>query len=316
MKRFSDQIKKAADIILSGGVVAFPTETVYGLGASAYDDNACQSIYHLKGRPLNNPLIIHVLSLHDAEKFAIFSDDAKKLALQLWPGPFTMVLPKRNDTGLSKLVTAGLDTVAIRVPAHHIFRQLLESVHSPIAAPSANKSGYLSPTRYQHVADAFKNDKLFIVQCDDKIQYGLESTIIDVTTDPMTILRHGFITKDVIENISMQGVVYNEASNDHIKAPGMMYKHYSPITPIRINALSVEENEAALNFGDSNLHAKYQLNLSKEADLAIAASNLYSYLHELDNIALQKRLSHIAIAPIPNENIGIAINDRLNRAIG
>lgn len=317
MQHFLNQIKKGAKLVQAGGVIAFPTETVYGLGANAYDDNACRSIYKLKNRPSNNPLIIHVLSLQDAEKFAIFSDDAKNLAMKLWPGPFTMVLPKRDNNTLSKSVTAGLNTVAIRVPSHPIARKLLELTNCPIAAPSANKSGCLSPTRYQHVQDAFKDDNLFIIPCDEKIQYGIESTIIDVSIDPIIILRHGFITKDVIENISTRNVIYNNIKcNDNIKAPGMMYKHYSPITPIRINATDVAENEAMLNFGQSNLYAKYALNLSPDADLSLAASNLYDYLHKLDNIAVQQELCYIAVAPIPNEKIGLAINDRLNRAVG
>lgn len=317
MQDLSDKIMKGGQIIKNGGVVAFPTETVYGLGANAYDDNACKSIYKLKERPSNNPLIVHVLSLQHAKELAIFSDIAKIFTNTFWPGPLTMILPKREDTKIAASVTAGLDTIAIRVPAHPAFRKLLELSECPIAAPSANKSGYLSPTKHQHVQDAFKNDNLFIIPCDDKkAQYGIESTIVDMSTDQVKILRYGFITQDDIEktlncNVMHNNIKYNDSN---IKAPGMLYKHYSPKTPIRINATNVHSNEAVLNFGDSNLYAQHALNLSPNGDLLIAASNLYDYLHKLDNLAQKNVLSYIAVARVPNIGVGVAINDRLNRA--
>ena len=317
MQELLGNITQGGQIIRNGDVVAFPTETVYGLGANAYDDNACKSIYKLKERPSNNPLIVHVLSLQHAEELAIFSDIAKIFANTFWPGPLTMILPKREDTKIAASVTAGLDTIAIRVPAHPVARKLLELSECPIAAPSANKSGYLSPTKYHHVQDAFRNDNLFIIPSDDeKAQYGIESTIIDMSTDQAKILRHGFITQDDIKKISNFNIMYSDIKyfDDNVKAPGMLHKHYSPKTPIRMNATTIRANEVALNFGDSDLYAQHALNLSQNGDLLIAASNLYDYLHKLDNLAQKNVLSCIAVARVPNIGVGIAINDRLIRA--
>ena len=193
-------ITKAAKIINEGGLVSFPTETVYGLGANAFSQEACLKIYEAKGRPSNNPLIVHVSGVEQAEELAIFNKDAYLLN-KLWPGPLTMVLPKKNNSKLAACVTAGLDTVAIRVPAHKVAKGLILKSGVPIAAPSANKSGYLSATSHEHVKDAFKKEEIFIIESESKTLYGLESTIIDLSTSVPTILRFGFITKQAIEQI-------------------------------------------------------------------------------------------------------------------
>jgi len=305
-------ITEAVKLILAGELVAFPTETVYGLGANAFNQDACLKIYQAKGRPSNNPLIVHVASLEQAEELAIFNKEGYLLS-KLWPGPLTMVLPRRNSSRLAECVTAGLPTVAIRVPAHRVAHDLITQSKVPIAAPSANKSGYLSPTSHRHVKADFRRDDVFIIDSETTTKYGLESTIIDLSTSMPAVLRFGFITPQVIEQIIDRQVVIAMKSSA-IKAPGMMYNHYAPKTLIRINAISLEEGEVGLNFGDSKLNAKGSLNLSPSGDLAIAAANLFDYLHRLDDYARANFLQRIAIAPIPNESIGLAINDRLIRA--
>ena len=305
-------IAEAVKLIQAGELVAFPTETVYGLGANAFNEEACLKIYQAKGRPSNNPLIVHVASLEQAEELAIFNKEAYLLS-KLWPGPLTMVLPRRNSSRLAECVTAGLSTVAIRVPAHRVARDLIIQIGVPIAAPSANKSGYLSPTSHRHVKAGFKSESVFVIDSETTTKYGLESTIIDLSTSVPTILRFGFITPQIIEQIIDRQVEIATQSSA-IKAPGMMYTHYAPKTPIRINAISLEEGEIGLNFGGSKLNSKGSLNLSPTGDLAIAAANLFSYLHTLDDYARVNSLQRIAIAPIPNESIGLAINDRLIKA--
>ncbi len=305
-------IAEAVKLIQAGELVAFPTETVYGLGANAFNEEACLKIYQAKGRPSNNPLIVHVASLEQAEELAIFNKEAYLLS-KLWPGPLTMVLPRRNNSRLAECVTAGLSTVAIRVPAYRVARDLITQSGVPIAAPSANKSGYLSPTSHRHVKAGFKSENVFVIDSETNTKYGLESTIIDLSTSIPAILRFGFITPQIIEQIIDRQVEIATQSSA-IKAPGMMYTHYAPKTPIRINAISLEEGEIGLNFGCSKLNSKGSLNLSPTGDLAIAAANLFSYLHTLDDYARVNSLQRIAIAPIPNESIGLAINDRLIRA--
>jgi L-threonylcarbamoyladenylate synthase len=305
-------ITKAAKIIKAGGLVSFPTETVYGLGANAFNQDACLKIYKAKGRPSNNPLIVHVARIEQAEELAIFNEDAYLLKL-LWPGPLTMVLPKKNNSKLAACVTAGLETVAIRVPVHKMAQDLILQSGVPIAAPSANKSGYLSATSHEHVKDSFKNDEIFIIDSENTTLYGLESTIIDLSTAMPTILRFGFITPQIIEQIVGKKVAIATKSSA-IKAPGMMYLHYAPQTPIRINAKFLEEGEVGLNFGDSKLVSKGSVNLSPSSDLSEAAANLFAHLYMLDSYAKKNSIKRIAVAKIPNESIGLAINDRLTRA--
>lgn len=304
-------MKEAVEIIKSGGLVAFPTETVYGLGADATNENACLKIFQAKGRPSINPLIVHVSNLDEAKKLALFGDDAIKLAT-LWPGPLTMILPKSNQCNIANCVTAGLNTIAIRIPSHKIAQELITKSAKPIAAPSANKSGRISSTKLKHVIKNFQN-QVFILDDGESATYGLESTIIDLTTEIPTILRYGFITPEVIEKILLKEVRI-ATTNSEIKAPGMLLKHYSPVANLRLNASNLNQDEVGLNFASSRLSSKFSLNLSAKGDLAEAASNLFSYLDELDEYCLLNRISTIAVANIPNTGIGLAINDRLNRA--
>lgn len=304
----------AANLIKQGEVVAMPTETVYGLAANAFDQKACQKIFKLKGRPSNNPLIVHVANINQAQKLAVFNEDAFKLAT-LWPGPLTMVLPKQKNSGLAECVTAGLDTVAIRIPAHELAIGLIVESDVPLAAPSANKSGGLSPTNIEHVIADFANDKLHALHTGLNCQYGLESTVVDLSSNTPTILRFGFITPDFIES-TLNKKISIASLDGTIKAPGMMHKHYAPSTPIRLNAEEIHQNEIGLVFGKHELENPYKnyiLNLSKSGDLAEAAANLFSHLHDLDNYAKTHNKTMIATASIPPNGIGLAINDRLKR---
>jgi L-threonylcarbamoyladenylate synthase len=302
--RYTNVINVATDLIAKGKLVAFPTETVYGIGADASNDLACKAIYTLKGRPSNNPLIVHVSSVVDAERVARFNESAECIAENFWPGPITLVLPLNDESLLSKTVTAGLSTVAIRMPSHKIALEFIRSTGVPIAAPSANPSGYISASRAEHVRNHFPD--LFILPDDDSMHVGLESTILDLSTNEPTILRHGFITADVISRVLDRDVKYYASSSD-IKAPGMLLKHYSPKASLRLNATSLRDNEKGIGFGEIQLG---ELTLSKSGDLVEAASNLYNMLRILDRGVA----GAIAVAPIPNIGVGLAINDRLRRA--
>ncbi|PCJ29827.1 MAG: threonylcarbamoyl-AMP synthase [Rickettsiales bacterium] len=330
------QIEKAAKIIRAGGLVAFPTETVYGLGADAGSQDACLGIFKAKGRPSHNPLIVHAASPQQASSFAVFGADAQKL-MKIWPAPLTLVLPIREGAKLAPCVTAGLETVAVRVPSDARARSLIEASGCPIAAPSANKSGRLSSTTYEHVQKNF-GDSVFIVQDDGVKSCGLESTIIDLSTDTPTILRYGFITPELLsEALGKEVAIASKLSK--IKAPGMLLKHYAPKTKIRLEAAALNPGEVGLDFGNSclgsgslrnegfrngsmsseggssdSVSSAGSLNLSPSGDLSEAASNLFDYLHRLDEFALAHSIKTIAIAHIPNESVGLAINDRLSRA--
>ncbi|WP_341789925.1 L-threonylcarbamoyladenylate synthase [Rickettsia endosymbiont of Polydrusus tereticollis] len=308
-------INKAAKFIKSGGVVAFPTETVYGLGADATNEEACLKIFRLKNRPAINPLIVHVASLEQAKTIGEFNEIANLLATKLWSGPLSLVVPLKDTANIAHAVTAGLKTIALRMPAYPLALELIEKAGIPIAAPSANPSNYISPTNERHVQEHFlDNEAVFILSPESyQSEYGLESTIIDTTLKQPTILREGFITSETLEKILGIKIVKANMTME-VKAPGMLAKHYSPKVPIRLNTTNLEDREIALNFGSSNLQGEFSLNLSISGDLAEAAANLYAYLRMLDNYAISHNITRIAIAPIPSVNIGIAINDRLKRA--
>lgn len=303
-----NNVSQAAQIINNGGVVAFPTETVYGLGADATNDLAVQQIYTLKGRPSFNPLIIHVANLDTALQYGIFNQSAMTLAHRFWPGPLTLVVPLRQQGIISKHVTAGLNTIAIRCPSHPVTLELLRLCHHPVAAPSANRSGYVSPTKYEHVKDEF-GDGVFILP-GDQSSVGLESTIIDCCADTICMLRPGTITQHDIE--ACLGVTVSEKTTvEVINAPGQLKSHYAPKHPMRLNVHEVQMSEALLCFGECKLHANHMLNLSPDGNLDEAAANLFDYMRALDKVASVKG---IAVTPIPNIGIGVAINERLARA--
>lgn len=299
----------AVKFLLQGKLVSFPTETVYGLGADATSDQAVAHIFEAKQRPSFNPLIIHLLSLEDAEKYVEFDMVSRKLAETFWPGPFTLVLKKKSGSILSRLVSAGLDTVAVRVPHHPVARGLLEHFKYPIAAPSANISGKLSPTRPEHVAEALSSSVAMILD-GPPCHEGIESTIAQVTGDEIRLLRPGSITREEIEaQTGLRVTCYEDGQNP--TAPGQMKSHYAPNARLRLNAETICPGEALLAFGGLYPRdARIIRNISPKGNLREAAANLFSMLHELDQTGCRS----IAVSPIPDKGLGIAINDRLARA--
>jgi L-threonylcarbamoyladenylate synthase len=300
-----DQLDTAANLLRDGHLVAFPTETVYGLGADATNADAVAKVYIAKGRPSFNPLIVHVASLEKAQRIAVFDEEALKLAQAFWPGPLSLVLPVRADAGICDLVTAGLDTIAIRIPAHPLAAELLRTADRPIAAPSANPSGQISPTTAAHVL-AGLTGKIDAVLDGGACDVGVESTILG--TSPATLLRAGGISVEDISSLLGRPIIArNEA--DPLSAPGQMLSHYAPNASLRMNATSVKTDEILLGYGD----IEADLNLSKSGDPVEAAKNLFSYLRKADDLAAAKG-KRIAVSPIPNAGLGLAINDRLTRA--
>ena len=303
-------IERTARVIAEGGLVAFPTETVYGLGANARDDHAVAQIFEAKNRPRFNPLIVHVPTMGDARRLAQFDDRAEEIANAFWPGPLSIVLQRRADAGLSFLVSAGLNTIALRIPDNELAKKLLTEAQCPIAAPSANRSGEVSPTTAEHVAQSLPEpgDKgPSLILDGGPCGVGLESTVIDLSEPMPSLLRPGGITREELAGYLGKLVV---AGNDDTapRSPGMMTRHYAPATPLRINAIAARADEALLGFGDNANEAIH--NLSPDGNLTEAAANLFAMLRSLDNGAY----AGIAVAPIPEHGLGQAINDRLKRA--
>jgi L-threonylcarbamoyladenylate synthase len=290
-----------AALLRAGEVVAFPTETVYGLGADATNSDAVLRIYETKGRPRFNPLIVHVADLTMARTLVDFPPLAERLAT-LWPGPLTLVLPKRRDARLSDIVTAGLDTVGIRIPDHPLALALIRAAGRPLAAPSANPSGKLSPTTAQQVERAFAG-RIPVLDGGPSAS-GVESTILAVDGDSVTQLRAGALPRDEIEALLGRPIAIAKEGGP-VSAPGMLASHYAPNARLRLDARSPEPGEAYLGFGPGG----GALNLSPTGDLREAARNLFAMLHELD-----AKADRIAVAPIPHHGLGEAINDRLKRA--
>jgi L-threonylcarbamoyladenylate synthase len=302
-------IQKAIDLLKNGGVVALPTETVYGLAADCLNDSAVRHIFELKGRPSHNPLIIHVRDFDQAQEYGVFSHAAKVLAAAFWPGPLTIVVPMNKP--VASCVSAGLSTIAIRCPNHEAALDLLRRYPNPLAAPSANKSGYVSPTSSDHVRAEF-GDTVFILEAESSV-VGLESTIVDCSSSCVEILRPGFITEQDLEMALGYSVGFSKSSAE-IKCPGQLLQHYSPKTNLLINVQENHFGALCLNFGSSNLLGSFEINLSKTGSLEEAARNLFSYLRLLDKKASELSSSCIVVAPIPNSGVGIAINERLEKA--
>ena len=292
---FGDKaIAEAAALIAAGEVVAVPTETVYGLAGDATSEAAVAAIYAAKGRPSFNPLIVHVRDLAAAMKIAVFSPTALDLAGQHWPGPLTLVLPVRPDAGLANAVTAGLSTIAIRVPAHPAMQALLAATGKPLAAPSANASGTISPTRAVHVLKSL-DGRIPLIIDDGATSGGIESTIVAVTDGQVRLLRPGPVDLDVPLE-----------AGSKIEAPGQLAAHYAPSKPLRIEARTADPDEWHIGFGPVTGSAT----LSATGNLTEAASRLFDLLHAADASGAPR----IAVAPVPHTGIGIAINDRLRRA--
>jgi len=303
-----DGFATASDLLRAGGLVAFPTETVYGLGADACNSTAVAKVYEAKGRPSFNPLIVHVADLETAKRFAKFDELALSVADAFWPGPLTIVLPVREDAGLSKLVTAGLNTVAIRIPAHPVAQDLLTTFNGPIAAPSANPSGGISPTSAAHVR-AGLGGRIDAVINGGKCNVGLESTIVQPMNGVCHILRAGGVPAEEIAKVATI-MDAPKADTDAPSSPGQLASHYAPNASLRMNADAPTDSEYMIGFGV----VAGQINLSTSGDLVEAAANLFAYLHMADEDAQTLGKSKIAVAPIPMTGLGVAINDRLKRA--
>lgn len=299
-------IARAVALLRAGGLVAFPTETVYGLGADARSDHAVAGIFEAKERPRFNPLIVHVADIEAARQLAVFDPLAERVASAFWPGPLTLVLPLREPTGLSPLVTADLPTVAIRLPAHPVARELLRAFGGPVAAPSANPSGRVSPTRAEHVVAGLSGRIAAVVDA-GPCEVGVESTILALTKDGARLLRPGGIPAEALEECIGQPLE-TEADPARPSAPGQLASHYAPDATLRLMANAPEPDEFWLGFGKDAASA--DLNLSDTGDLVEAAANLFHYLREADRRADRR----IAVSPIPETGIGRAINDRLRRA--
>lgn len=289
-----DAISEAAKLILAGEPVSVATETVYGLAADATDPAAVARIYEAKGRPSFNPLIVHVPDLEQADGIGEFSDEARALAQQHWPGPLTLVVPLKHPSVVASIVTAGLPTIGLRVPAHPAMQALLQAAGRPLAAPSANASGAISPTRAEHVLKSLGGRIPLIVDA-GPTERGLESTIVAATGGPLRLLRPGPIAVDAIAD-----------EGGKIEAPGQLVSHYAPSKPLRLDANTADDDEYLIGFGE----VAGDSSLSLSGDLVQAAARLFDLLHQADDSAKPR----IAIAPIPDHDLGAAINDRLKRA--
>ncbi len=305
-------VAEAARLIRDGGLVAFPTETVYGLGGDATNERAVAAIFEAKGRPSFNPLIAHVLDAAAAKAFVAWDGTAARLAARFWPGALTLVLPRLKDSSLSLLASAGLDTAAIRAPAHPVAQALIRAAGRPIAGPSANRSGAVSPTRAEHVAESL-GERVPMILDGGPCLVGVESTVLDLTTATPTLLRPGGVTREAIEAVIGPVALSNGIPNGAAarKSPGQLASHYAPSRPVRLNVVSVELDEGLLAFGPSPLPgASLTYNLSPTGNLAEAAANLFAQLRALD----RPGIGRIAVMPIPETGLGLAINDRLRRA--
>ena len=309
-------VAAAARVLAEGGLVAFPTETVYGLGADAANPAAVARIYQAKGRPAFNPLIAHVGDIAAARQIARFDAPAMALAEAFWPGPLTLVLPKMPDCTVADLATAGLDTVAIRIPAHPVARQILREFGGPVVAPSANLSGHVSPTTAAHVQSDLSG-RIDLIVDGGAVEVGVESTIVGCFDEPM-LLRPGGVPRADIERVLGRALKQPPADADGDSAqplaPGMLASHYAPRAKVRLQAKSVAPGEALLAFGLGAISgidaAAMVMNLSERGDLNEAATNLFGHLRALD----ARGARTIAVMPIPDEGLGEAINDRLRRA--
>ena len=309
MSHVTTDIAAAATALRNGALVAFATETVYGLGANASDGQAVARIFEAKGRPSFNPLIVHLPDAEQARKLGKFNADASRLAEAFWPGPLTIVVERADDCPVSQLASAGLSSLAIRVPGRESARELLRLAGCPIAAPSANISGQISPTRAQHVVAGLA-DRIWGVLDGGDCEVGLESTIVSCLGQTPVILRPGGLSRQQLEEGLGKPVEIRTGSTNDPISPGQLASHYAPKAAVRLNAREARPGEAYLAFGKREPEADIVRNLSPSRNLNEAAANLFAMLHTLDMLGAET----IAVAPIPNEGLGVAINDRLARA--
>ena len=303
-------ISDAAALLRGSGLVAFPTETVYGLGADATDGKAVARIFAAKGRPAFNPLIVHVPGIEQAAQLAVAGAEARRLADAFWPGPLTLVLPRQANSRISELVSAGLPTLAIRAPDHPIAQAILRAADRPIAAPSANRSGHVSATRAEHVA-ADLGPFIDMIIDGGPTAHGIESTVLGFDGAEVVLLRPGAVSVDAIQSVIGKTLRRITETDVRPASPGRLESHYAPRARLRMNATSIESEEALLAFGPNGPASKIAtINLSPSGDLIEAASNLFSSLRQLD----ESGATAIAVMPIPEVGLGEAINDRLRRA--
>lgn len=298
------RLGQICDEIYSGNCIGLPTETVYGLAADAFNGHAVARIFEMKGRPKFNPLIIHMADLETAQTYGAFDPISLKLGEAFWPGPLTMVVPRKENTSLHPLAFAGLDTIAIRCPSGPA-QEIIGYCGRPLAAPSANKSGKISPTNAQYVANQFADTDLLIID-NGPCEVGLESTILKIEGEQIKVLRPGFVTNEMIEEVT--GLTPSHITSGKIEAPGMMKSHYAPNAAVTLNCDTCEDGAALLAFGKQTADNIFYL--SKSSNLREAAANLYLGLKKLDETGVKT----ICVSPIPNEGLGVAINDRLQRA--
>ena len=303
-----EAIEAAARCLAAGGLVAFPTETVYGLGADAGNGEAVARLYAAKGRPSFNPLIAHVPDIDTARRVANFTSAAERLAAAFWPGPLTLVLAKQPDCGVADLALAGLDTVAVRVPAHPVANALLKTFKGAVVAPSANRSGHVSPTSAAHVLADLRGRIDLIIDA-GPCTVGVESTIVSCVDQP-ALLRPGGLPREVIERALGRALTITAVAEDAPIAPGMLTSHYAPKAAIRLDAEAAQPGEALLAFGPAPVFSGPVFNLSPRGNLIEAAANLFSHLRALDASGAKR----IAVMKVPHEGLGEAINDRLKRA--
>ena len=303
-------INEAVELLQKGKLIGFPTETVYGLGADATNKEAVLKIYKNKNRPKSNPLIVHVATLDQARSIGIFDEKILKIVKDFWPGPLTVVLKRKDNSKICKELCAGKENIAIRISNNKTILSLIKKLGKPVAAPSANKFGMLSPTSAAHVEKQFlNNDDIPLILDGGKTSIGVESTVIGLENNNIIIYRHGGITKEILEKKINEKIFEKldaKVSEKSNLSPGMLKKHYSPTVPLRINITNPKKDEVLIGFGENFKEP----NLSKSGNLEEAASNLFFLLEKYE-----AKGSNIAIAPIPNIGIGVAINDRLNRAI-
>lgn len=304
-------IARAAVLLRSGGLVAFGTETVYGLGADATNDRAVAAIFAVKQRPRFNPLICHYPGAELAFRDVVANEAARRLAAAFWPGPLTLVLPRMDGCRVSLLASAGLDTLAVRVPGHDVARELLRETGRPVAAPSANRSGKVSPTRAEHVMQELSGSIAAVLDS-GPCSVGVESTVLDLSDGEAALLRPGGATVEAIEAVI--GPLRRNAAPGVVRSPGMLASHYAPRAPMRLDATEVRPDEALLAFGAALPGAGAVFNLSESGDVAEAAARLFAGLRKLDEDAASRGLARIAVMPVPRGGLGLAINDRLCRA--
>ena len=302
------RLDRAVALLRQGELIAFPTETVYGLGGDATSERVVAAIYAAKQRPQFNPLIVHVADAAAAEKLADFDDRARTLARKFWPGPLTLVLRRAKDCPVALLACAGLDTIALRVPAHELALALLRTVGRPLAVPSANRSGQVSPTTAAHVLDELEG-RISAVLDGGACRIGIESSIVDLSDGDAVLLRPGGLASEALSAVI--GPIASAKAGATPRAPGMLERHYAPALPLRLDARSVAASEALIAFGPNPLPGAAQtISLSSGGDTQEAATNLFAALRALD----RPPFSAIAVMPIPETGLGAAINDRLRRA--